>query len=253
MVYLHSLQSEWIKTKRSTAFWLCVVGGFFIPLLFMIGFFVKGVTINKFGPPMWYVLHNQLWETMVNFLLPMGIILAASLIAQLEYKNNTWKQVFTTPQTLATVFFAKLSAILLMTVQFFLFFNIGFILTAVLPTLFIDGSLPNESLPVWDLVKANGKIFITTLPIIGIQYLISLRFKNFMVSIGIGLLGLIGSLILVNFWKYAYVLPYTYTLYNTFAQAKENLPTNMYIMSGIVFAVLTAANYIIYLYRSEKG
>ncbi|UPT68403.1 MAG: ABC transporter permease [Sphingobacteriales bacterium JAD_PAG50586_3] len=255
MIFINSLQSEWLKTKRSTSFWLAIIGGFFIPLIWLIIFFYKGETINDYPPipGMWTIHYNSLWQNMVSFLLPMGVILSSSLITQLEYKNNTWKQVHTTPQSFATVYFAKLSAILLLTLQFFVFFNIGILLSAYIPTLVLEGGLPNESLPVWEVIKSNTKIFITILPIIAIQYLISLRFKNFLVSVGIGLLGLIGALIATPVWEHAYLIPYSYSIMNIITPAQANVPGNFYVTAIIFFAVVTGINYFIYINRSEKG
>jgi lantibiotic transport system permease protein len=255
MVFIHSLQSEWLKTKRSTAFWLAIIGGFFIPFIQLIVYLYKGYTVNQM-PDMvdiWQVHYNQLWGNMVTFLLPMGVILSSSLITQIEYKNNTWKQVHTTPQSYATVFFAKLSAILLLTLEFFIFFNIGIILSAVIPTLLFDGALPKQPLPIWLFIKSNIKIYITILPIIAIQYLISLRAKNFLVPVGVGLLFLIGALIITPFWDKAFLIPYSYVMVTVFVQARENIPINLYAGATIYFVIITAVNYFLYSTRSEKG
>jgi hypothetical protein len=255
MVFINSLQSEWLKTKRSTSFWLAIIGGFFIPLIWLTVFLVKGYTINSYGsiPGIWVMHYNMMWQNMVSFLLPMGVILSSSLITQLEYKNNTWKQVHTTPQSYATVFFAKLSAILILTLQFFLYFNIGILLSAYIPTLLLEGGLPNQALPVLSIVKSNARIFVTILPIIGIQYLISLRFKNFLVPVGIGLLALVGTLIAINFWEYTWISPYAYCLLNVITPAQANVPINFHWMSIVYFVVLTGINYYLYSTRSEKG
>ncbi len=255
MVFINSLQSEWLKTKRSTSFWLAIIGGFFIPLIWLIVFLTKGYTINAYPsiPGIWYLYYNQMWQNMVSFLLPMGVILSSSLITQLEYKNNTWKQVHTSPQSYATLFFAKLSAILILTLQFFIYFNIGILLSAYIPTLILEGGLPKQSLPVWDVIKSNARIFVTILPIIAIQYLISLRFKNFLVPVGIGLLALIGTLIAVSPWEYAWVSPYAYCFLNLITTSQANVPINFYWMSILYFVVVTGINYYLYTNRSEKG
>lgn len=256
MVFVHSLQSEWIKSKRSTSFWLCIIGGFFLPVINIFVSFYQGKTFNDLPAKMpnhWQYYFDNIWQNMIMFLLPMGVILASSLTTQLEYKNNTWKQVHTSPQSYATVFFAKLTSILLMTVQFFLFFNIGIVLSAIIPTLVLQGSLPNEQIPFWYFIKGNIKIFITILPIIAIQYLISLRFKNFLVPVGIGLLALIGSLMVTPRWEYAYLSPYSFNLMNVLVQAREHVPGNFYVTTLISFALITAINFYIYRTRKEKG
>lgn len=59
-----------------------------------------------------------------SFLLPMGLILATSLITQMEFRNNTWKQLHTTPQKYSTIFTAKFIVIIGLTLQF-LFISIS--------------------------------------------------------------------------------------------------------------------------------
>ncbi len=133
MNFIHSLQSEWLKTKRSAASWLCIIGGFFIPFIYLIAFLKNNTSINKYPDHIWETHFNELWHNMAIFLLPMGVILASSLITQMEFKNNTWKQLHASPQSYPTIFLSKYSVIFLMTVKFFLFFNIGLILSGLIP------------------------------------------------------------------------------------------------------------------------
>lgn len=244
-MFINSFRSEWIKTKRSAASWLCLIGGFFIPLIYMIIFLKDGATLDTYGPGMWQKHFTQLWQNMAVFLLPMGVILASSLITQMEYKNNTWKQLHTTPQSYTTIFFAKFGVILVMTFKFFLFFNIGILLTAYIPTLIFKGGLPAESLPIGYFLEGNAKIFATCLPVLAIQYLISLNFKNFLVPIGIGLLGLIGSLIGIP-WKYIYISPYAYCALSVFSPKPSYYPV-------IYFGAIMLLSYYLYVTKKEKG
>jgi hypothetical protein len=249
MNYIYSLQSEWIKTKRSAASWLCIIGGFFIPLIYFIGFLKDKSSINDYKFDIWQKLFNQSWQNMAAFLLPMGVILASSLITQIEYKNNTWKQLHATPQTYTNIFIAKFSVIILMTIKFFIFFNIGVILSGLIPCMLFDNHLPKENLPIMYFIKWNIKYFITCLPIIAIQYLISLKFKNFLVPIGIGLLGLVGSLIGLS-WKYIFISPYSYCTM-TVMQTKRDF--NIYLFSCIYFIVIMLISYYLYISKKEKG
>lgn len=249
MNYIYSLQSEWIKTKRSAASWLCIIGGFFIPLIYFIGFLKDKSSINDYKFDIWQKLFNQSWQNMAAFLLPMGVILASSLITQIEYKNNTWKQLHATPQTYTNIFIAKFSVIILMTIKFFIFFNIGVILSGLIPCILFDNHLPKENLPIMYFIKWNIKYFITCLPIIAIQYLISLQFKNFLVPIGIGLLGLVGSLIGLS-WKYIFISPYSYCAM-TIMQAKRGF--NIFQFSTIYFILIMLISYYLYISKKEKG
>lgn len=249
MKFINSIQSEWIKTRRSSASWLCIFGGFFIPTIYTFASLYNGKTLDQNSLGAWQSHFMKLWEIMAAFLLPMGIILASSLITQLEYKNNTWKQLMTTPQSLTQIYFSKFTVILLMTGKFFLFFNVGILLSAIIPSLIIDHHLPQADFPINVFIKQNGLFFITVLPIIAIQYLMSLQFKNFMVPIGVGILLLVTTLI-GNQWEHIYISPYSFCFLKVFP-----LPINfnLYSYALIEFFVFMIISYYLFLRKKEKG
>lgn len=249
MKFINSIQSEWIKTRRSSASWLCIFGGFFIPIIYTIASLYEGITLDQNPLGAWQSHFMKLWQIMSGFLLPMGVILASSLITQLEYKNNTWKQLITTPQSLTQIYFSKLSVILLMTLKFFVFFNIGILLSGIIPSLIIDHHLPQADFPIQVFLKQNGLFFITILPIIAIQYLISLQFKNFMVPIGFGILMLIGTLI-GNQWEHIYISPYSFSFLKVFPVP---LTFNLYNYAIIEFVLIMVISYYLFLNKKEKG
>ena len=100
------------------------------------------------------------------------------------------------------------------------------------------------------------KSFIDTLPIVALQYLIALRFKNFLVPVGLGFVFWVGALAALT-WQYGYVIPYTYPMYNYLAsgvQTKAILPeVNIHWLATAYFVVITAVSYGLYLTKKEKG
>lgn len=257
MNFIYSLQSEWLKTRRSAASWLCIIGGFFIPTIYFIVFLVKSRTIEYGVTEMnvWEVHFIRMMQNMKAFLLPMGVIMASSLMTQMEFKNNTWKQLYTTPQSLTTIFLAKFSVIVIMTVKFFIFFTIGVILSGLIPCLIINGKLPEDTFPFLFFIKENCKVFILCLPILAVQYLISLRFKNFLVPVGIGLVGLIGSMI-GSIWEFIYVSPYSYVFLDNVKNLdfyKEKININLYQGATIYFVLLMIISYYMFISKKEKG
>ena len=256
--YIHSLQSEWIKTRRSTASWLVIIGGFFIPLIIVAMRLIKSSRLPAIykAADFWERTFVQNWQVMAFFLLPMGVILATSLITQLEYKNNTWKQLHATPQRFSIIFFAKLTVIILMMLQFFLFFNIGIYLSAAIPALLVKGiSLPISSFPATFFLKTNAKFFIDCLPIIALQYLVSLQFKNFLVPLGFGI-GLLVAATFAASWQYGYIIPYTYSLFNFFEMSsiKEgpSKAVNFHWFAVGYFVVGTIVSYLLYINKKDK-
>lgn len=255
---VHSFQSEWLKTRHSLAAWLVILGSFFIPVIM---FSVRIVYAHKLptdslDPQFWQKMFSNCWQMMSLLLLPMGVILATSLITQLEFRNNTWKQLHTTPQRLTTIFVAKLAVILVMLIQLFLLFNIGIYLSGVLPHMLFGVALPQQAFPIDFFLKKNAYFLVDCLPIVALQYLISLQFRNFLVPLSIGIGMLVASLTAVE-WQYGYVIPYTYCPLNFFAL--RNVDTTVTQSANIhawalgYFLLFTMVGYALYLTQKEKG
>src|SRR4051812_4007276 len=117
MGLLISLRSEIFKTKRSTLFYLTFLAAVFGPMMSLLDLIFDGVQAEDRN-----VILNKMFTAkfqMTNFvMLPMFIILICTLLPQIEYKNNAWKQVLTSPQTKANVFAAKFINIQLLIVTF---------------------------------------------------------------------------------------------------------------------------------------
>lgn len=253
MMFIYSFQSEWLKKKRSAAAALVWAGAFFIPLLMLIIRMkkFKDLASDNASPSLWDWLYGLSWQFMSFFLLPLGVMLATSLITQLEYRNNTWKQVHTTPQDMSMIFLSKLSILLVMLVQFFLLFNAGIWLTGVLPAVFNGVGFPRASFPWVRFLRGSGYFFIDILPIVGLQYLLSLQFRNFLAPLGAGIAVYVASVIAIE-WEYGYTIPYNYSALEYLRNIKGNRlpPVNIHLWALVYFAVFIILSYI--LYRSKK-
>lgn len=257
--FFRCFRSEWMKKKGSLASWIVVVGAFFTPAIVTIARILRPEKLSELtaSDDFWTKLWMNSWESMAVFLLPIGVILATSLITQIEYKNNTWKQLHTLPVRLTVIFFAKLAVILVMMLQFFALFNVGIYLSGVVPALVSAGvSTPRVPFPMMLFLKEDALYFIDCLPIVALQYLISLRFKNFLVPVGAGFLLWIGALGALR-WSYGYWIPYTYCMFNYLksgVETKAVLPTvDIHAFAAGYFVCLTAASYLLYLTKEEKG
>ena len=256
MQFIYCFQAEWLKKKRSLASWLVIIGAFFTPAMLIIVKLVKNKTLNEINqsPKFWENHWMNSWESMSIFLLPIGIILASSLITQLEYKNNTWKQWHSTPQHYATMFFAKFTVILVMMLQFFLLFNIGIYLSAVIPGLFIKGvTYPAAPIPYAMFLKQNVLFFTACLPIIALQFLVCLQFKNFLVAVGGGLALWIASVAAIS-WKFGFTIPYIYgSLYFLKLGGRYKQDISIHGWAVGYFLIFTLLGYLLYATRNEKG
>lgn len=251
-----SLRAEIIKTKRSAAFWLSVIGAGFIPVIFFLMYFFRPevFTVNLKNNS-WENHFMTGWQALSAFLLPMFVILICSLITQIEYKNNTWKQVFASPQSLGNIFFSKFLTIQLMILFCFLLFDAFMILSAVTVNL-LNKNYQFLHQPVnWTfLLKLSFKTYLSVLGISAIQYWLSLRLKNFITPIGIGLALLITALILLR-WEHIYKVPYAQPILTLQEIKKKNAPfvaNHEWNAIGyfICFSLLAFADM---RYRKERG
>jgi len=256
--YVASLQSEWLKKKGSLASWMVVTGAFFTPIIIIIARLVYYERLPALyaSDSFWTLLWKNAWESMAIFLLPLGVILATSLIAQLEYKNNTWKQLHATPLSLTTIFLSKLTVIAVMMIQFLILFNFAIWLAGVVPQLIIPGVPWPGAIPYDYFLREDAFYFIDCLPIIALQYLLSLHYRNFLVSIGCGFIFWIGALGTLS-WKYGFLFPYTYCMFNYLKAGVETKaavpPVNIHAMALGYFLVFTIAGYYLYITKNDKG
>lgn len=258
MNFLKSFQGEWLKKRRSLASWLVLVGALFTPAIVLIARIKNHAAISKFNvsDDFWYRHWNQSWESMTLFLLPGGIILATGLITQIEYKNNAWKQLHTTPQAFTRIFAAKLLVILIMLAQVFLLFNLGVYLSAAAPTIFASVPYPSAPFPLNDFWNTNVNFFLDCLPIVALQYLLSLHFKNFLVPVGAGLAIWFLGIGLLS-WEYSYLFPYNHvavsylTVTGQFGGRK--IPVVIEYLALLYFVFFIVAGWILYVTKAEKG
>lgn len=188
---------------------------------------------------------------------PRAKAASASLITQIEFKSNAWKQVHTLPVSTAVIFLSKLGVILVMMVLFLILFNAGMYVSGMLPSLVIAGVPPPKgsffSLP---LLRENALYFVDCLPIVAAQYLMALRSNNVLVPIGIGFMAWVAALAAVSS-RLAVWWPYGYTTIHYLRDKPkgahfatfDQLPW----MGVSFFLLLTVVSYVLFATKKERG
>lgn len=258
MSFVTSLQSEILKTKRTSSFWLSVIGAAFIPLILLLSYLSKPERIIPklhFAP--WPLHFAQGWQPLSSFLLPMYIIIVCALIPQIEFKNNAWKQVFASPQTTSQVYFSKFLTVHFMILFCYLLFNVFMISVALMANAIHDKYEFLHSKIDWlGLLRLNARTYISILGISAIQFWLSLRFKNFIAPIGIGLALLISSLITMGFgWEHVDLLPYAHPMLTlqSIMKGKHPFLENHEWYSIAYFVGFMLLGYLDLKLRKEKG
>src|SRR4051794_38045137 len=176
-MFIRAFHCEWLKRKRSFASALVLGGSLFTPAIIIAVRLVHFRALPKlyeladFWPKLW----RDSWESMAIFFLPLGAIMATSLITQIEFKSHAWKQVHTLPLSTAVIFLSKLAVIVVMLIEFLLLFNAGIYLSGVVPSLMPGVPHPRGTFLSLPLLRENAFYFIDCLPILGAQYLMALR------------------------------------------------------------------------------
>jgi hypothetical protein len=239
MNFLISLRSELFKTKRTVALYLTLAAAAFGPFMSMLDLVFDGVDDDHKKD-----ILNEMFTTRFMMtgavILPWFIILICTLLPQIEYKNNTWKQVLASPQPKANVFLAKFINVQLLIFLFLVTNQLLMFVDAVILH-FTEPSLNvlNQPLDVSAMIATLINGYVSLLAICAIQFWLGLRFKNFIVPIAIGIaLWFIGS-ILVMQTKSAFIdyFPYSYHMYGKFKEFKPEQSTFI-LWTSLVYAIV---------------
>lgn len=253
-----SVSSEWLKRRRSLTTWLVLGSAFFVPAIIFLSRFrrVEALPAVYQSPRFWDTLWVQAWESMALMILPLAIMLAVSLIAQIEDRNNGWKQLHASPQPLAAIFFGKLAVILVLVAQLLLWFTAAIYLAGILPAIvFAHVAAPPARFPLVRFLLRDAAFFIDVLPIVALQYLLALRFRTFLTPLGIGMALWILSVGTMG-WQYRYVVPYSYAGIDYLTieyQRHMQLPAPPELIAAACFLVFTMTGYAVYALRGDKG
>lgn len=238
MNLLISFRSEILKTKRTASYYLMLVAAGFIPFIFLLNICISGMPADLSKDPL-----NAMFKAgfqMTGFaIFPMFVILIGTLLPQIEYRNNTWKQVLASPQTKLNVFMAKFLNIHML-IMVFLVANHLFIFLVAIVAHFIAPALHvlDQPLDGYTLLAKSVNAYITLLAVSSIQFWMGLRFKNFIVPVGIGLAcWFAGSLmVLESHSSYANYFPYSFHVFSNFPEYKSQLTAIQWTSPG--YAVL---------------
>lgn len=255
-LFLLNTRAELLKTKRTPVIWLTLLAALFIPVINVIICIERpDAMVPKFQATPWLSFLRFTWKNVSAIILPMFVILLTSLFVQIEYRNNTWKQVYTLPRKFVDVFFSKFLVIHLVLLVFFGFFSLNILLAGLVVHWLNKGYPLTLSTFPWEaLVIVGFRIYVGILPVTAIQYWLSLRFRNFIVPLGVGIGLWIVGIVLLDWEKIIYY-PYMYAPLLYFTDFTQ-YPDHLQIL--IVNALLTFIAFLILGFwdiykRPERG
>jgi hypothetical protein len=221
---INGIKAEYIKSRGTKLLWITLA----IPTL--ITFFAFLIAQNMPAKAAEKVNGwNQLMDTtlsLVSFnILMMSIISIISLAVQTEHKANAWKHLLTLPVPNWTIFLSKYLFIILLIFSVHVLIGLFWLLNGTLLS-FTKPAL-NFSQFSPDLYAITGqlsRIFISVLFVTAAQYWFSLRSKNYILPLFLGIFAtLIGSFATALGWSKSVYIPYGYvTLTNMLNEGRVN-------------------------------
>lgn len=239
--FISNTVAEFIKVKRSFALWLTILAAVFIPAINAIILLERPeILITKFEQTPWLTFFRFNWKNVAAVILPMYMMLITSLIVQIEFRNNTWKQVYASPRPFANIFFSKLLVIQAFVPLYLVCFNCFVLLSGLLVHALNPAYQLTASRIDWhNLVLISGRVYLGGLAVSVIQYWLSLRFRNFVVPLGLGLGLWITGIVLMDWDKIIYY-PYVYSAFMFFIDFDKE-PHQLVVLTISSVAALVAS------------
>ncbi|MDB5020152.1 MAG: hypothetical protein JWQ28_1279 [Pedobacter sp.] len=210
---LISLRSEFYKSKNTLAFWASILLPVLICGAITLAFFSNSDKILRmhYSPEvLWMNFAGGSLGVMGMLILPFYVIFMAFSVNNIEHKNDTWKSLFAQPLNKFSIYAAKyLYAVLLIFICLGLFLTLTY-LSAQLLHLLIPAHRFDAYQPLNMLAKIYSKLFLSSLGILSLQFIISLIWADFLKPMGIGFVGvIIGIIAASKGWVYSYLIPYS--------------------------------------------
>ena len=229
--FILSLRSEFYKSRKTAGFWSAVI----LPLVLclLVAYNFNRNTGNKVLPPMllWIKFSGFILGVMGAFLLPMLIVFISYSINSIEHKADTWKSIFSLPIPKLAIYAAKyVYAILLVFLCLLLFLSLTLGLGSLMGHINPDLKFGDFDITTY-LTAIYIKLFLSSLAILSIQFLLSLLFRDFLKPMGIGFIATITGIIAVNQkWSYNDFFPYSFPVLAMQSIAGPRKPPLMGIM-----------------------
>ena len=184
------LAIELRKEKRTGVILVLLAVGILGAGYAFLNFIVRKDTLLSLPLAPMDVLLTQLYG-MIMILNMFGIVVAACMIYNMEFKGNAVKKMYMLPVNVPGMYLCKfliLSTLLFVAValQNLALMRIGMT------------NLPQGAFEMGTLIKFAGYSFLTSMPVLSFMVLISSRFENMWVPLGVGVAGFLSGMALAN-------------------------------------------------------
>ena len=187
---MKTLLIELRKEKRTGVIPVLLAVGILGAAYAFVNFLVRKDTLLNLPLAPMDVLLTQLYG-MIMVLNLFGIVVATCMIYNMEFKGSAVKKMYMLPVSVPAIYLCK-----------FLILTVMFLIAIMLQNLALAQigmtDLPNGTFEMSTLVRFAGYSFLTSMPVLSFMLLISSRFENMWVPLGIGVAGFLSGMALAN-------------------------------------------------------
>lgn len=187
---MRTLAVELRKEKRTGVIPLMLSVGVLGAAYAFVNFIIRKDTLLNLPLAPMDILLTQVYG-MIMVLNMFGIIVAACMIYNMEFKGSAVKKMYMLPMNVPTMYLCKF---LILTV---LLFAAACIQNMALAKIGVT-DLPKGTFEVSTLISFAGYSFITSMPVLSFMIFISSRFENMWVPLGIGVAGFLSGMALAT-------------------------------------------------------
>ena len=203
-----TLAADVLKLRRTAALRLTLLSGLFPVLIAFLIFFFKGDIIMKAGGSPWPRFIMAGWQTAGTLLLPLFVVLLASLVVHVETKATAWKHLYAQPVGRGAIFSSKLLLLLALNAVALLLFVVlllgaGLLLGVLRPKL----GFQLHAVPLSPVLWMLARTYVATLGLLAVQYVVSLLWRSFVVPVGVGMGAVVATIALLS-WEHVDKIPY---------------------------------------------
>jgi hypothetical protein len=187
---MRTLAIELRKEKRTGLIPVLLAVGILGSAYAFVNFLVRKDTLLNLPLAPMDVLLTQLYG-MIMILNMFAIVVAACLVYNMEFKGNAVKKMYMLPISVPAMYFCK-----------FLIITVMFMVAVALQNLALAQigmtDLPQETFELGTLITFAAYSFITSMPVLSFMLLISSRFENMWVTLGVGVAGFLSGMALAT-------------------------------------------------------
>ncbi|MBQ2836553.1 MAG: ABC transporter permease [Peptococcaceae bacterium] len=229
---MNALTIELRKEKRTGVIPVLLAVGVLGAAYAFLNFMIRKDTLLNLPLEPMDVLLTQLYG-MIMVLNMFGIIVAACMIYNMEFKGNAVKKMYMLPMSVPGMYLCKFLILTVLLLAAIALQNLALMKIGMT-------DLPQGSFEMNTLIRFAAYSFITSMPVLSFMLLISSRFENMWVPLGVGVAGFLSGMALANS-EVAFLMVHPFVVMLKPAVAMSAQPDTMVTFIALIETILFLA------------